>query len=169
MHSPLLLAPGNPRDYFVAFFTSHLKEVVAKSRVRVMFGMDSNIPYIAGVLSDFLKVILDPGNPLYYWFVEKPALKGVEKISVSELSDLEPVIAREITDFALIHRGLFCKATSPVTRLYSPIFIGESYRYLSSVYPDQSLREELLSLSENTEPWIEVLPHLRKNMNLLVI
>jgi hypothetical protein len=142
-----------------AFFGCVIAEALAKTyaRERKLYGMDEDIPYVAGLLAH--SALLGKENPLSIW--------GGGVFSGSEITDLE----RKIAENAFDHQTAQTTADQLLLRMgclhrQQRLWTFEAVRLKNcggSLYREASIgrespaRERLQSMGANFLPWADVL------------
>ena len=155
------------RNILNAFFAIKLMEVGQKSDVWIDFQMRNDVSYIASLLTDFVFCKDFDPNLLVYQFIRLPSLEKGE-VFFDQVLSFEPVVMREIADISLLSLGFFNRFPKFISGISTPNQLSFLYAKVGKIYPEESFRQHLISMSDNVFPWIEVLPKLKKQMNLVI-
>lgn len=161
-----LVKPIRDIEHLKYLFSCALLEIIKCERETkgCWYGFDiaRDVIYLSGVLAD----AANAENAILtsrYWHVVPG--RGVVRYKFDEL---EPVLAKNIADGALVHISLFNKLPPLFSRQTGQNEVGRLYHRASQLYPDPNLRPTLGAIGEDLPIWVDLLPQLPRRMSLFV-
>ncbi|KKQ77346.1 MAG: hypothetical protein A3A96_02220 [Candidatus Zambryskibacteria bacterium RIFCSPLOWO2_01_FULL_39_39] len=147
---------------FFSVILYDLAKCAKKNGEHSLFQIEEDVSYLSGVLTaGFNATRIDFCKPSYL---------HVEPISfmTNNFDRLEPILARDIADSVVIGLALYNRLPNMLSRCDFAVRTSYLYRHTAEVYPDDSLRPALRSISENFGVWADLLPSLSKSVSLVI-